>query len=96
MPGISFTAFEFDDVYYRYVALRIDAGTVQKEDGIRVTDIERTVLDSINDFEKIAGLEELLRCLEMIPFVDEEKLLWYLELYDKQFLYQWAGCLRKQ
>ena len=62
-----------------------------KPDGVRVTDIERTVLDSINDFEKIAGLEELLRCLELIPHINEEKLLDYLERYGKQFLYQKAG-----
>jgi len=49
------------------------------------------VLDSINDFEKIAGLEELLHCLELIPYINEEKLLEYLERYDKQFLYQKAG-----
>jgi predicted transcriptional regulator of viral defense system len=88
-----FAAFEYDDVAYRYVAPRINAGTVQKNDGVHITDMERTVLDSINDFEKIGGLEELLRCLEMIPYVDEDKLLSYLELYDKQVLYQKTGYI---
>ena len=86
-----FEQFEYDDVVYRYVAPRIGVGMDEKPDGVRVTDIERTVLDSINDFEKIAGLEELLRCLELIPRIDEEKLLEYLECYGKQFLYQKSG-----
>ena len=88
-----FTTFEYDDVTYRYVAPRIAVGVDEKMDGVRVTDIERTVLDSLNDFEKIAGFEELLRCLELIPHVDEDKLLRYLELYNKQYLYQKAGYI---
>lgn len=89
--GKRFNPFEYDDVVYRYVAPRLNVGTEEKPDGVLVTDIERTVLDSINDFEKIAGLEELLRCLELIPFINEDKLLEYLERYNKQFLYQKTG-----
>jgi predicted transcriptional regulator of viral defense system len=86
-----FNSFEYDDVVYRHIAPRVSIGVEEKPDGVRVTDIERTVLDSINDFDKIAGLEELLRCLELIPLINEEKLLEYLERYGKQFLYQKAG-----
>lgn len=88
-----FLDFEYDDLMFRYVAPRIKLGVVQKEDGVRVTDMERTVLDSINDFEKIGGLEELMRCLELVPYVDQEKLLWYLEAYNKKVLYQKAGYI---
>ena len=88
-----FANFEYDDLTFRYVAPRIELGVVQKEDGIRVTDMERAVLDSINDFEKIGGLEELLRCLELITYVDEDQLLRYLEAYDKQVLYQKVGYI---
>jgi len=89
--GKRFNDFEYDDVAYRYIAPRVNVDVDEKPDGVRVTDIERTVLDSINDFERIAGLEELLRCLELIPLINEEKLLDYLERYGKQFLYQKAG-----
>ncbi|MCD4714152.1 MAG: hypothetical protein K8R73_12775 [Clostridiales bacterium] len=34
--------------------------------GIRITDMERTVVDSIRDFNKMGGFEELLNCLEGI------------------------------
>jgi len=86
-----FEQFEYDDVVYRHIAPRISVGVEEKPDGVRITDMERTMLDSINDFEKIAGLEELLCCLEVIPRINEEKLLEYLERYGKQFLYQKAG-----
>jgi predicted transcriptional regulator of viral defense system len=88
-----FTSFEYDDIAYRYVAPRLNVGVETKPDGVCVTDMERTVLDNINDFEKIGGLEELLRCLELIPRIDEKKLLEYLEQYGKQFLYQKTGYI---
>lgn len=88
-----FLDFEYDDLMFRYVAPRINPGVVLNEDGVCATDMERTVLDSINDFEKIGGLEELLRCLELVPYVDEEKLLHYLDAYNKKVLYQKTGYI---
>lgn len=88
-----FASFEYDDFTFRYIAPRIELGVVQNEDGVRATDMERTALDSINDFEKIGGLEELLRCFELIAYVDENKLLRYLEAYNKQVLYQKTGYI---
>jgi predicted transcriptional regulator of viral defense system len=88
-----FAKFEYDDVTYRYIAPRIDEGVVLGGDGVRVTDLERTVIDSINDFERIGGLEELLHCLELVPSLHEDKLLRYLKLYGKKFLYQKSGYL---
>jgi len=91
--GAKFNSFEFEGVTFRYVMARIEAGVEKKADGVNVTDLERTVIDSINDFEKIGGLEELLRSLAMMPYADEGKLLRYLESYDKQVLYQKAGYI---
>ena len=85
-----FTPFNFNGNTYIHLASRIKSGVIE-HDGIRVTDMERTVLDAIHDFEKIMGLEELLRCLALLPTVKEDKLLTYLIEYDKQFLYQKAG-----
>lgn len=58
-----------------------------------MTSLERTVIDSIADFEKIGGLEELLRCLLLIPSLDYSKLLDALELYGRAQLYQKAGFI---
>jgi len=88
-----FATFEYDFLTYRYIASRIKHGVITRPDGVRVTDAERTVIDGINDFEKVMGLEELLRCLELLPLVKEEKLLSYLAIYGKQVLYQKAGYI---
>ena len=45
------------------------------------------------DFEKIAGLEEVLNCLDMITYIDGKKLKKYLELYNLQILYQKTGYI---
>lgn len=42
---------------------------------------------------KIGGLEELLRCLALIPSLDESKLLEVLEVYGRGQLYQKAGFI---
>jgi predicted transcriptional regulator of viral defense system len=88
-----FTPFEYDGVSYRFVATRLAVGVEEMSDGVRVTDVERTVLDSVNDVEKIGGLEEFLACLELVPVLDSDKLLAYLDRYGKQVLYQKTGFL---
>ena len=49
------------------------AGVVEARNitGVRITDLERTVIDSIRDFEKIGGFEEFLNCLEGVHYLDE-------------------------
>jgi len=89
----AFAPFSFAGDKYRYLASHLAEGVVMQPDGVRITDLERTILDNISDFEKIMGLEELLHCLGLIPTVNEKKLLEYLAAYGKQILYQKAGCL---
>ena len=89
----AFAHFEYAGITYAYIKSRINGGVIIRPDGVRVTDTERTVLDGIHDFEKMMGLEELLRCLELFPLVREDKLLEYLAVYDKQVLYQKAGYI---
>ena len=72
---------------------RGNLGVTETNTGVRVTSIERTVIDSIAVFEKIAGLEELLRCLLLIPVLDSDKLLASLELYGRGQLYQKTGYI---
>ena len=87
-----FSDFEYEGIRYDYVASRLSEGIIEQQ-GVRVTDLERTTVDYIGDFDHLGGLEELLRSLEMIPFLSEEKLLRYLELSDKAILYQKAGYI---
>ncbi len=84
---------DFDGItYHRYIK-GVDAGVSVDANGVRVTDIERTLLDCINDFEKDMGFEELIQCVSSIPVLDAEKLLTYLTLYDKCFLNQKVGFI---
>jgi predicted transcriptional regulator of viral defense system len=87
-----FNTFEFNGNTYSYLTSRIPAGITTVND-IRITDKERTVLDGINDFEKVMGLEELLRCIDMVSVLNEDKLLSYLAVFDKQALYQKTGYI---
>ena len=91
-----FNSFEFDGLSYRRFAPRIGAGIDTPSRTVRVTDLERTVLDSINDVTKTGGLEELLISLDATPYLDPDKLTDYLDLYGKQALYQKAGYLLSQ
>ena len=88
-----FRTFEYDGITYNHVQSPFDVGVETKSSGVRVTDLERTVIDGINDFSKVGGIEELLRSIEMIPYLDSRKLLAYLNAYDKVFLYQKAGYI---
>lgn len=89
---IRFNSFEFDGRDYKFIMSKIDSG-VNKSSKLNVTNIERTIVDSIKDFEKIGGLEELLRCLDMVTFVNEKKVLEYLSAYNNQFLFQKTGFI---
>lgn len=90
-----FNAFEYDNVTYKYVASRMQEGIEEAKNttGVQITDLERTVIDSIHDYNKIGGFEELLNCLEGIHYLDEAKLLRYLKVYNTQGLYQRVGYL---
>jgi predicted transcriptional regulator of viral defense system len=90
-----FRDFSFEGVTYRRVVPKIHVGVIEPRNtvGIRVTDLERTVIDSIRDVEKIGGVDELLNCLGAIPYLEESKLKIYLDAYGVQALYQKAGFL---
>ncbi len=90
-----FNPFDYDNGTYKYVASRMEEGVVRAKNttGVRITDLERTVIDSVRDYNKIGGFEELLHCLENIHFLDEAKLVHYLEVYNTQGLYQKVGYL---
>jgi predicted transcriptional regulator of viral defense system len=60
---------------------------------VRVTNLERTMIDCIDRIDLSGGLEELTVCFAIITYVDEKKLLDYLHEFDKQFLYQKTGFI---
>jgi predicted transcriptional regulator of viral defense system len=88
-----FNGFEFNGYEYVRFAPTINSGVIEQSDGIRVSCLERTVIDCISNFENRMGLEELLNCLSSIALLSEDKLLNYLEEYNIKFLYQKTGFL---
>jgi predicted transcriptional regulator of viral defense system len=90
-----FTSFDFDGIYYFYCKTRSEKGvyTPSMNSLVRVTDEERTVIDCIDRIDRAGGLEELLHAIAAMTYLNENKLMTYLEIYDKQFLYQKTGFL---
>lgn len=93
--GIRFRDFGYDGLQYRRIMPQIKGGIVQIG-SVRVTTPERTVIDCIHLFEKVGGLEELLRCIALIPALKEAELLACLSEYDNGYLYQKTGCILSQ
>lgn len=88
-----FPRFSYDGITYTRVSPRIVSGVTTTNTGIRVTEPERTVVDSVFMFEKIGGLEELLRCLMLIPSLRPDKLAVCLDEYGLAYLYQKTGFI---
>lgn len=87
-----FLDFEYEGVIYHRVERKPDIEVIQ-QGNIRVTSVEQTVVDSIRDFEKIAGLEEVIRCMMLVPGLNEQKVLECLARDNNGFLYQKCGYL---
>lgn len=90
-----FLDFEYDGVYYHRMTPK-NGMDVEERYGVRISGIEQTVVDMLNIFEKNAGLEETLRCMELIPSLNEKKILDALAVYQNGFLYQKTGFILEQ
>lgn len=90
-----FRNFDFEGITYKYVKSHFDNGVIVPETNskIRVTNLERTVIDCIKSIELAGGIEELFQCLDSVLMLNNDKLFEYLNLYDIQFLYQKAGYI---
>lgn len=88
-----FRDFSFDGYTYKCIKTEISEEIEAPEysGGIKVTSLERTVVDSIKDMDKIAGQEELMENLQACSKLNEEKLIKYISLYSNQFLWQKTG-----
>jgi predicted transcriptional regulator of viral defense system len=91
----AFRNFDYDGISYIYCPSKSEAGVVRPvtDSFVRVTDLERTVVDCINRIDLSGGLEELVQCFAVITYINERKLLDYLNCFDKQFLYQKTGFI---
>jgi len=93
-----FSSFEYGGISYERVKKAITKGviTVKSSSDIRVTDLERTIVDCIDDIKRAGGEEELLIALSYIKKLDHNKILEYLKSYNKINLWQKTAYLLEQ
>ena len=91
----TFNSFDYEGITYTFCQSKSAVGLVNPvtDSLIKVTDLERTLLDCMNRMDWSGGLEELVACFALVTYVNEKKLLDYLHHFDKQVLYQKAGFI---
>lgn len=94
-----FNDFNFELTDYEYCASPFEpteeSGVMRPKGNpyVKITDIERTIVDCCDRIERAGGIEELLHCLECVTLLDEDKIARYLGMYGKTFLYQKVGFI---
>lgn len=94
-----FNSFSFDSINYTYCRQTTENSGMISPLGnpyIKVTDLESTLIDCFDRIDRAGGVEELLHCMEGISLLNEEKIKYYLSIYNKSFLYQKTGFLLEQ
>ena len=87
-----FNDFSFDDIDYirkpfKHYAQIMNIVTA----GVRITSLERTVVDCIDDIDAGGGIDEVLNAIDQIRMLDEGKILGTLKTYNCVLLYQKVG-----
>lgn len=85
-----FQSFSYSDYNYRYLETN-SLTQVEVIQGVKVTSIERTIVDSINMLGKVMDVEELVKCVDLIHMLNEEKIKEILLEYNKDVLYRKVG-----
>jgi len=91
----TFNNFDYEGISYTFCRSKSNVGVVNPmtDSLVRVTDLERTILDCIDHIDLSGGLEELIECFAIITYINEKKLLDYLYVFNIQFLYQKTGFI---
>ncbi|MDY0277697.1 MAG: hypothetical protein RBQ97_06400 [Acholeplasma sp.] len=88
----TFKSFDFDDISYIYVKTN-NFMQVETIKNTKVSSIERTIVDSIKDVDKISDIEETLKCIDLISYIDENKIMNYLDSVNNKTLYKKTGYI---
>lgn len=85
--------FEYDGIKYQPIISKSKAGVIVPTNApkVRVTDIERTIIDCISDINRSGGTEELLKSIDLVPQLDEKRIIKYLTAYNQKNIWQRAG-----
>lgn len=89
----AFNAFEYDGIHFAFhqIPTHIGIDTPIADSHVRVTNVERTVVDCIDRIDLCGGWEELTNCLMSVQYLREEMLLTMLQIYNKIALYKKVG-----
>lgn len=94
----AFNSFDFDGQHFAchhlFAHFGIDTPIVDSH--VRVTSVERTVVECIDRIDLCGGWEELVNCLRSVQYLREEELPNILRIYDKTALYKKVGFLFEQ
>lgn len=85
--------FEFEYITYHFVQSKCDLQIESNHDGLRITSVERTMIDCIDQIDLAGGIEEIYRAFNSIHNINENKLLEILDFYNKKVLYQRSGYI---
>lgn len=85
-----FNDFEYEDYLYHCILTKSD-NQIENIQGTRVSSIERTIVDSINMLGKVMDVEELVKCIDFIRYVNYDKIKEMLLVYNKDLLYRKVG-----
>lgn len=91
-----FTSFDFDGVRYRWVRPWIDDGLVSVTVGpefVRATGPERTLVDCVRVPANAGGIEELSRAVDMLPVLDGEEVVRWVDHYGEPTIAARLGYL---
>ena len=94
--GAEVRPFEREGVLYNRLRLSKALGgilTTELYAAVRVTDLERSVVDCIDRLDLAGGIEEVLTAVNSCAYLDDDKLKKYLDEYGEKYLYQKAGYL---
>lgn len=94
----AFNHFDFDGNHFHFhrIATHIYVDTPIADSHVRVTNIERTIVDCIDRIDLCGGWEELINCLHSVQYIREEIVIAILEAYNKIALYKKLGFLFEQ
>ncbi|MCD4827430.1 MAG: hypothetical protein K8Q99_06625 [Acholeplasmataceae bacterium] len=87
-----FRDFDFENIRYVYKYTNNNQ-LIEINLDVKVTSIERTIIDLIDSIKSYEDIEELIKGLTMIPILNEHDILAYLENVNKKVLYNKVGHL---
>lgn len=90
-----FVHFEHADCEFLPVLTKTNYGIEEPrfDRGVRVSNIERTIVDCIVRMDLAGGAEEFLHCIEGIKMLRTTEIINVLQAYNTQVTYQKVGCV---